>query len=98
MSIFCTLSKEEISFYDKFGRNVVFVIMPFRDECNQVFNIIEEVFGNKGFKVIKASDKEFSDDLWNNVQVYLNCCKVAVSMFHYDDKKGLTYNLPCLIP
>ena len=85
MSNFCTLSKEEISFYDKFGRNVVFVIMPFRDECNQVFSIIEEVFGNMGFKVIKASDKEFCDDLWSNVQVYLNCCKVAVSVFHYDD-------------
>lgn len=93
MSNFCTLSKEEKAFYDKYGKNVVFVIMPFRDECDQVYSIIDDVFGNKGFKVTKASDREFSEDLWSNVQVYLKCSKVAVSIFHYDDIKEFNPNV-----
>ena len=86
MSTICTYSQEEIAFFQKYGKRAIFVIMPFRDECNQVFNIVSDVFTNHGYKVTKASDKEFKDDLWSNVQVYLDCCRAAVSIFHFDDK------------
>ncbi len=87
MSNCCTYSSEEINFFRLYGHNAVFVIMPFRKECEPIYDIIMEVFGEKGFKVTRASEKEFLDDLWDNVQVYLDCCRVAVSIFHYDNNK-----------
>ena len=93
MSICCYYSKEEMAFFDKFGHNAVFVIMPFREECDQIYSIIQDTFFNRGFTVTKASDYEFKDDLWENVKVYLDCCRAAVSIFHYDDSKKYNPNV-----
>ncbi|MBO4504313.1 MAG: nucleotide-binding protein [Bacteroidales bacterium] len=87
MSYCCTYSSEEKKFYSTYGYDAIFVIMPFRDECEPVYNTIKDVFGKHNLKVIRASDKEFKDNLWDNVQIYLDCCRAAVSIFHYDEKK-----------
>ena len=87
MSNCCTYSPEETKFFNTYGHDAVFVIMPFRKECEPIYDIIVEVFGKKGFNVTRASEKEFQNDLWDNVQVYLDCCRIAVSIFHYDNKK-----------
>lgn len=87
MSVFNTYSKEQIKFYNTYGHNAIFVIMPFRKECDLIYDIVEDVFSKQGFKVTKASEKEFQNDLWDNVQVYLDCCRAAVSIFHFDNKK-----------
>ena len=93
MSNCCTYSPEELKFFGTYGHDAVFVIMPFRDECKPIFDLISDVFGDKNMKVIKASDKEFKDDLWDNVQTYLDCCRAAVSIFHFDDKKEFNPNV-----
>ena len=93
MSNCCTYSSEEKKFYSTYGHDAIFVIMPFRDECMPIFNLVFDVFGNKNMRVIKASDKEFKDDLWDNVQIYLDCCRAAVSIFHFDDKKEFNPNV-----
>ena len=43
MSNCCTYSSEEINFFRLYGHNAVFVIMPFRKECEPIYDIIMEV-------------------------------------------------------
>ncbi|MBR5781843.1 MAG: nucleotidyltransferase domain-containing protein [Bacteroidales bacterium] len=86
MSYMPTYSEAEIKFYKKYGHDAVFVIMPFRDELKQVYEIIKNKFTEKGLTAIRADEKEFKNDLWENVKVYLDCCNVAVAVFNKIDQ------------
>ena len=85
MSFMPMYSEAENKFYEKYGHNAIFVIMPFREELNKVYEIIKDIFASKGYSSIRADEKEFTNDLWENVRVYLECCNVAVAVFDKND-------------
>lgn len=93
MSYMPMYSKAEIKFYEKYGHNSIFVIMPFREELNKVYEIIKDIFASKGYSAIRADEKEFTNDLWENVRVYLECCNVAVAVFDKNDQDNYNPNV-----
>lgn len=93
MSYMPTYSKAENKFYEKNGHNAIFVIMPFREELNKVYEIIKDIFASKGYSAIRADEKEFTNDLWENVRVYLECCNVAVAVFDKNDQDNYNPNV-----
>lgn len=82
MSYLPTYTKSEEKFYNKYGHNAVFVIMPFREELKQIYETIKNTFKKHGLNAIRADEDEFNNDLWENVKVYLDCCNVAVAVFN----------------
>ena len=93
MSYMPMYSDAEMKFYEKYGHNAIFVIMPFRKELNKVYEIIKDIFASKGYSAIRADEKEFTNDLWENVRVYLECCNVAVAIFDKDDQDNYNPNV-----
>lgn len=93
MSYIPSYSDEEIKFYKTYGNHAVFVIMPFREKLKIVYDIIQSVFAKNGYIAIRANEKLFTDDLWNNVKVYLDCCKVAVAIFDKNDQDSYNPNV-----
>lgn len=93
MSYMPMYSDAEMKFYEKYGHNAVFVIMPFREELNKVYEIIKDIFASKGYSAIRADENEFTNDLWENVRVYLECCNVAVAVFDKNDKNKYNPNV-----
>ena len=67
--------------------------MPFREELNKVYEIIKDIFASKGYSAIRADEKEFTNDLWENVRVYLECCNVAVAVFDKNDQDNYNPNV-----
>lgn len=93
MSYMPMYSNAEMKFYEKYGHNAIFVIMPFREELNKVYEIIKDIFASKGYSAIRADEKEFTNDLWENVRVYLECCNVAVAVFDKNDQDNYNPNV-----
>lgn len=93
MSYMPMYSDAEMKFYEKYGHNAIFVIMPFREELNKVYEIIKDIFASKGYSAIRADEKEFANDLWENVRVYLECCNVAVAVFDKNDQDSYNPNV-----
>lgn len=93
MSYMPMYSDTEMKFYEKYGHNAIFVIMPFREELNKVYEIIKDIFASKGYSAIRADEKEFTNDLWENVRVYLECCNVAVAVFDKNDQDNYNPNV-----
>lgn len=93
MSRMPSYTNEEKNFYETYGHNAVFVIMPFREELNIVYKTIKETFKNHGINVVRADEKEFIDDLWQNVKVYLKCCQMAVAVFDKNDQDSYNPNV-----
>lgn len=93
MSYMPMYSDAEMKFYEKYGHNAIFVIMPFREELNKVYEIIKDIFASKGYSAIRADEKEFTNDLWENVRVYLECCNVAVAIFDKNDQDNYNPNV-----
>ena len=93
MSYMPMYSDAEMKFYEKYGHNAIFVIMPFREELNKVYEIIKDIFASKGYSAIRADEKEFTNDLWENVRVYLECCNVAVAVFDKNDQDNFNPNV-----
>lgn len=93
MSYMPMYSDAEMKFYEKYGHNAIFVIMPFREELNEVYEIIKDIFASKGYSAIRADEKEFTNDLWENVRVYLECCNVAVAVFDKNDQDNYNPNV-----
>lgn len=93
MSYMPMYSDAEMKFYEKYGHNAIFVIMPFREELNKVYETIKDIFTSKGYSAIRADEKEFTNDLWENVRVYLECCNVAVAVFDKNDQDNYNPNV-----
>lgn len=70
--------------YPDYGRNV-FLMMPFDDRVPLLAQVDEEVrrtLCRRGLVGLRADDRAFSgdDQLWNNVCVYMLCCRYGVAV------------------
>lgn len=64
------------------GKNV-FLIMRFKNEppFPEIVASIEDACAKRGLKVLRADQKEYSPDLWDNVLIYLYGCGGAIAIF-----------------
>ena len=70
MSYMPMYSDAEMKFYEKYGHNAIFVIMPFREELNKVYEIIKDIFASKGYSAIRADEKELQSKCSNRSWIY----------------------------
>ncbi|WP_296261884.1 nucleotidyltransferase family protein [uncultured Phocaeicola sp.] len=92
MSCMPSCSKSEEEFFKTFGYSAVFVIMPFIDTLDSIYQTIEKTLKEHKMIAVRADIKEFSDDLWGNVSTYLNCCVAAIAVFNKFNSEEDIYN------
>jgi hypothetical protein len=61
----------------------VFLIMRFKDEAPfpKIVEAVKSTCAERGLAVVRADDKEYTDDLWDNVLTYLYGCDYAIAIF-----------------
>lgn len=64
------------------SRNV-FLAMRFTDEAPfpEIVEVIRETCANNGLAVLRADDRAYTDDLWDNVMTYMYACRSAIAVF-----------------
>ena len=65
------------------GQKNVFLIMRFKE--HQAFRdigaAVRDTCGRYGLNVLRADDREYTDDLWDNVMTYMYGCSAAIAVF-----------------
>lgn len=93
MSVMPTYTKEEERFYEIYGKNSIFIIMPFHSEYDIIYTTITKYFKTKGITAVRASEIEFSENLWENIKVYLESCNTAIAIFTKESNNAFNPNV-----
>lgn len=74
-----------------FDRNV-FIMMRFSDApaVQQIHASIKAALAEYGLRGIRADDRDYTGELWSNVEVYLTGCKYGIAVF--EDVENANYN------
>lgn len=61
----------------------VFLIMRFKNEppFPEIVEAVRHTCRERGLNVLRADDKEYTDDLWDNVLTYMYGCAQAIAIF-----------------
>ena len=73
----------------------VLVMMRYRDQeyFKEIESTIRDVLGSYGMKARFAKDKAYSDDLWENIKIYLHGCKYGIVVFEEIDEREYNPNV-----
>jgi hypothetical protein len=73
----------------------VFVIMRFIDspQMNEVYSTIKDACSAYGFHATRADDRDYTGELWSNIEVYMTCCQYAIAVFEDIEKRDFNPNV-----
>lgn len=68
--------------YPDYKKNI-FLIMSFSSNKfnNEIYRILKKVFEEYGFNLLRADEKNYTNDLLSNIETYLYGCNSAVAVF-----------------
>ncbi len=73
----------------------IFLIMRFKGEppFRRIVEIIRQSCLERGLKVLRADEKEYTDDLWDNVLTYMYGCDSAIAVFDQINARDFNPNV-----
>lgn len=73
----------------------VFVMMRYRESniYGDIEKTIIETLHGLGLEPRLAKDKSYSDDLWENVRIYMHACKFGIAVFEEIDERSFNPNV-----
>jgi hypothetical protein len=72
-----------------------FVMMRFKDspQMKEIFSTIKDTCVKYGFHAVWADDRDYTGDLWSNIEVYMTCCNYGVAVFEDIDQRDFNPNV-----
>lgn len=76
-----------------FDRNV-FVMMRFTDtpQMKEIYSAIRDTLAPRGMHAVRADDRDYTSELWSNIEVYLTCCKYGIAVFEALESPDREFN------
>lgn len=76
------------------SRNV-FVMMRFIEtsQMAEIYTSIKESCSSYGFHAVRADDRDYTGELWSNIEVYMTCCHYGVAIFEDIEKRDFNPNV-----
>lgn len=73
----------------------VFVMMRFKDtpQMGEIYGAIKESCNAYGFHAVRGDDREYTEDLWSNILVYMICCQYGIAVFEDIDQRDFNPNV-----
>jgi nucleoside 2-deoxyribosyltransferase len=64
-------------------QNTAFLMMRFENTHThkKIVEIVKDIFKQNGITLLRADDKQYHSDMFNNVQTYMHCCGMGVAIF-----------------
>lgn len=69
-----------------------FLMMSFEPspQLEAVYSTIEATLSARGLHCVRADNKDYSEDLWTNIEIYLTCCNFGIAV--YEDMHARSAN------
>lgn len=76
------------------SRNV-FVMMRFADtpQMNQIHASIKSTLAGLGMNAVRADDRDYTGELWSNIEVYLTGCQYGIAVFEDIEQRDFNPNV-----
>ena len=76
------------------SRNV-FVMMRFSDtaQMKQIHQAIVDGLKEHGMNAVRADDRDYTGELWSNIEVYLTGCQYGIAVFEDIDQRDFNPNV-----
>jgi hypothetical protein len=60
-----------------------FLMMSFEpsEQLEDVYSTIEATLSARGLHCVRADEKDYSEDLWTNIEIYLTCCNFGIAVY-----------------
>lgn len=73
----------------------VFVMMRFIDstQMNETYQTIKDTCSAYGFDAVRADDRDYTGELWSNIEVYMTCCHYGVAVFEDIEQRDFNPNV-----
>lgn len=73
----------------------VFLIMRFREESPfpKIVTILRDLCAENGLTLLRADDREYTGDLWDNVMTYMYSCASAIAIFDQVNSREFNPNV-----
>jgi hypothetical protein len=83
-----------LSDHPNFEKNV-FIMMRFdeTDQMKAIHSAIIAALADRGFHAVRADDRNYTDELWSNIQICAAGCKFGISVFEDIDHRDFNPNV-----
>lgn len=73
----------------------VFVMMRFMEssQLDAIFGAIKSALAVRGFHAVRADDRDYTGELWSNIEVYMACSMYGVAVFEDIEKRDFNPNV-----
>jgi hypothetical protein len=73
----------------------VFVMMRFLKsaQLDEAHAAVKETLAARGFHAVRADDRDYTGELWSNIEVYLTCCKYGIAIFEDIEQRDFNPNV-----
>lgn len=73
----------------------VFVMMRFlkSEQLDQAHAAIRDTLAERGFHAVRADDRDYTGELWSNIEVYMAGCKFGVAVFEDIESRDFNPNV-----
>src|SRR4051794_33263445 len=62
-------------------------------QLNDIYEAIKSAFASRGFHAVRADDRDFTGELWSNIEVYMACCNLGVAVFEDIEQRDFNPNV-----
>lgn len=85
--------RQFLAHHPDFDRNV-FVMMRFTDtaQMKEIYSAIRDTLAGRGMHAVRADDRDYTGELWSNIEVYLTCCKYGIAVFEALENPDREFN------
>ncbi len=59
----------------------------------EIYTSIKESCSSYGFHAVRADDRDYTGELWSNIEVYMTCCHYGVAIFEDIEKRDFNPNV-----
>lgn len=73
----------------------VFVMMRFANtvQMNQIYQSIKDALAEVGMTAVRADDRDYTGELWSNIEVYLTGCAYGIAVFEDVEQRDFNPNV-----
>jgi len=73
----------------------VFVMMRFSSspQLNEAHEAIKDALSDRGFHAVRADDRDYTGELWSNIEVYMTCCDFGIAIFEDFERRDFNPNV-----
>ncbi len=73
----------------------VFVMMRFlrSAQLDEAHSTIKETLADRGFHAVRADDRDYTGELWSNIEVYMTCCRFGIAIFEEIEQRDFNPNV-----